>query len=138
MRNDIKQTLGAGLGGVAGTAVDLAVLAALVQRGAAIAPSALLGALAGAGVSFVMNKYLAFRDGSPVSLRQVTAFGLVAVAGALMLAVAMQLVAVVMGVPYLLAKAGCAAAVFVLWSYPAQRRLVFRPSPSPAPAASLA
>jgi putative flippase GtrA len=135
MRSDIKQTLGAGLGGVLGTAIDVAVLAALVQRGAGVAPSAFAGALAGAGVSFVMSKYVAFRDRSPLGLRQVAVFGLVAVVTALMMAVAMQLTAVAMGVPYLLAKAVCAAAVFVLWSYPAQRHLVFRPShrsPSPA------
>jgi hypothetical protein len=30
--------------------------------------------------------------------------------------------------PYLVAKAGCGLVVFVCWSYPAQRRLVFAPS----------
>jgi hypothetical protein len=38
----------------------------------------------------------------------------------------MQLVAVRLGVPYLLAKLICAAIVFAVWTYPAQRRLVFR------------
>src|SRR4051794_21183816 len=123
MRNVIKQTLGAGLGGVLGTAVDIAVLATLVRHGAAIAPSAFAGAIAGAGLSFVVSKYVAFRDGSPVRARQVAAFGLVAVATALVTAVAMQLVAVGLRVPPLAAKAICAAVVFVLWSYPAQRRL---------------
>jgi putative flippase GtrA len=43
----------------------------------------------------------------------------------------MQLVAVDLHVPYLLAKSICAAVVFVLWSYPAQKRLVFRAAPAP-------
>jgi hypothetical protein len=34
--------------------------------------------------------------------------------------------AVTLGVPYLLAKLICAAIVFAVWTYPAQRRLVFR------------
>jgi hypothetical protein len=42
------------------------------------------------------------------------------------MALAMQLVAVKLGVPYLLAKLICAATVFAVWTYPAQRRLVFR------------
>jgi hypothetical protein len=43
-----------------------------------------------------------------------------------MMALAMQLVSVELGVPYLFAKLLCAAAVFAVWTYPAQRRLVFR------------
>jgi hypothetical protein len=39
--------------------------------------------------------------------------------------------------PYLVAKALCAAAVFAVWSYPAQRRLVFVARPA-LPAAGLA
>jgi len=120
---------GAAFAGVLGTAVDVAVLAALVQRGAGISSSAFAGALAGAGVSFLISKYVAFRDAAPVRPRQVAAFGVVALTTALLMAVAMQLVAVAMRVPYLPAKAICAAAVFFVWSYPAQRRLVF---PSPA------
>jgi putative flippase GtrA len=53
-------------------------------------------------------------------------FGLVAVVTAIWMALAMQLVAVELGVPYLLAKLICAAVVFAVWTYPAQRRLVFR------------
>ena len=41
----------------------------------------------------------------------------------------MQVVAVWVGVPYLLAKVVCAAAVFAVWSFPAQRRLVFTDRP---------
>lgn len=132
MRNEITQAAAAGLGGALGTVVDIAVLATLVEHGAAIAPGAFAGSLAGAVISFGVSKYVAFRDRSPIRLRQVVAFGLVAVATALMMAIAMQWVAVTMGAPYLLAKLICAASVFVLWSYPAQRRLVFRRSSPPA------
>jgi len=128
MGSDIKETFGAAAGGVLGTAVDVAVLALLIERGAAIAPGAFAGSLAGAGVSFVVSKYVAFSDRSPVRLRQVAAFGLVATATAALMAIAMHLAVVVMGAPYLIAKGLCAAVVFALWSYPAQRRLVFRPS----------
>jgi hypothetical protein len=48
------------------------------------------------------------------------------VATATLMALAMQLFAVKLGVPYLLAKLICAALVFAAWTYPAQRRLVFR------------
>jgi putative flippase GtrA len=138
MRNDLQSRFLAGLGGGMSTATDVAVLAALVEHGAPVAASAFVGSLAGAVISFVMNKYVAFRDHSRVRPRQLVAFGLVAAATALMMALAMQLVAVDLGVPYLLAKVMCAAAVFVLWSYPAQKRLVFRVPRVISPGASLA
>jgi putative flippase GtrA len=125
MRNESHARILAALGGGASTAADVAVLALLVESGAPIAPSAFAGSLCGALVSFLVNKYVAFRDRSPVCARQLFAFGLVAAATALIMALAMQLVAVDLGVPYLLAKAMCAAAVFIVWSYPAQKR-VFR------------
>ena len=59
---------------------------------------------AGAAVGFTLNKYVAFRDRSPITLPQLARFGIVAVATALLMALAMQLVAVKLGVPYLLAK----------------------------------
>jgi putative flippase GtrA len=130
MGRAIKQAAGAGLAGFLGTVVDVAVLAALVEHGAGVAPSTLAGSLAGAGVSFVTSKYVAFRDRSSVRLGQVASFGAVALATALLTAAAMQLVAVGLGVPYLLAKGLCAVAVFFVWSFPAQRRFVFRPSPA--------
>jgi putative flippase GtrA len=76
--------------------------------------------------NFLLNKHFAFRDRSRINRRQLARFGLVAVATALLMAGAMQLVAVELGVPYLIAKLLCAAVVFAVWTYPAQRRLVFR------------
>jgi len=113
------------LGGIVGTLLDLTVLVLCVERGVAVPIAAFLGAGAGSGACFLASKYWAFRDPRPLSLGQVSSFGLVAVVSALLMALAMSIVAVAMGVPYLLAKAICAALVFFLWSYPAQRRLVF-------------
>jgi putative flippase GtrA len=121
-----RELVASGLGGAVATAVDVSVLVQMVQHGASIAGAAFSGAAAGAVMNFAWNKYVAFRDRSPISHRQLVRFGLVAVATALLMALAMHLVAVVLGVPYLLAKLLCAIVVFVVWTYPAQRRLVFR------------
>jgi putative flippase GtrA len=118
----------AGLVGLLGTLLDVVVLVIGVEAGVPVPAAAFLGASVGAFACFLANKHWAFRDRSALSLRQVSAFGGVAVGAALLLAAAMALVADGMGVPYLHAKAICAAAVFLGWSYPAQRRFVFRPA----------
>jgi putative flippase GtrA len=122
--------LGAGLGGAVGSSADIAVLIALVESGVRVAGAAFLGAATGAVVCFVVNKRWAFRDRSPVTLRQVASFAAVAAVTATLMAIAMHLAVEGAGVPYLAAKALCAAAVFVVWSYPAQRRLVFVARPA--------
>lgn len=109
-----------------GSALDVSVLVLMVEHGARVPVAAFCGATAGAVMNFVINKYFAFRDRSPLSARQIARFAGVAVGTALLMALAMWLVAVQLGVPYLLAKLLCAAAVFAVWTYPAQRRLVFR------------
>lgn len=119
----------AGLAGAAGTAIDIATLVLMVDRLHLSVPlAAFLAAAAGAAVVFVVNKRVAFRDRTPITIPQVVRFGLVAVATALLTAFAMKVVAVDLRVPYLAAKVLCSAAVFVAWTYPAQRRLVFRAS----------
>lgn len=125
MKN-IRQLAAAGVGGAVGTGLDIAVLVLLVEHVAPVPVAAFFGAAAGALVNFTLNKYVAFRDRSRITARQLARFGLVTVATALLMAGAMQLVAVRLGVPYLLAKLICAAVVFAVWTYPAQRRLVFR------------
>jgi putative flippase GtrA len=125
--------LAAGLGGAIGTVIDFAVLVLLVElAGLSIPVSAFLAASAGAVVCFLLNKHLAFRDRTPVTPQQIARFGLVAVAAALLMGLAMRIVAVDLGVAYPAAKAVCAAIVFVVWTYPAQRRLVFARHPAPA------
>lgn len=120
--------MAAGIGGAVGSMLDVAVLVLMVECGAPIAGAAFCGAAAGAVTNFALNKYFAFRDRSPIHAWQLARFGLVAVATAMLMASAMQLVAVELGVPYLIAKLACAAVVFAVWTYPAQRRLVFRRS----------
>lgn len=123
---NIRQLVSAGAGGAIGTATDVGMLALLVEHGVRIPVAAFFGATAGALVNFVINKYFAFKDHTPVTGAQVTRFALVAVATAVMMAVLMELVAVRLGVPYLIAKLICAVLVFAVWTYPAQRRLVFQ------------
>jgi hypothetical protein len=79
----------------------------------------------GAATIFLLNKYVAFRDHSPLNVSQLGRFGFVAVSAALLMAVAMKVVAVKFAVPVVVAKLVCAAIVFAIWTYPAQRRLVF-------------
>lgn len=124
--NNTRELVAAGVGGAVGSILDLTVLVLMVEHGAPIAGAAFCGAAAGAVTNFALNKHFAFRDRSPINGRQLARFGLVAVATAMLMAIAMQLVAVELGVPYLFAKLICAAAVFAAWTYPAQRRLVFR------------
>ena len=120
--------LAAGLGGAVGSAFDVVTLLLLVKLTPTSIPvAAFLAAGVGAVVCFVMNKYLAFRDGKPVTVEQLVRFGLVAVATGILTAGAMKIVAVDLHVPVLIAKALCAAAVFVAWTFPAQRRFVFKP-----------
>ena len=123
---NLRELAAAGVGGAVGTGLDVAILVLLVEHGTRVPVAAFAGAAVGALVNFALNKYLAFRDRSRITARQLVRFGLVAVATALLMAGAMQLVAVNLGVPYLLAKLLCAATVFAVWTYPAQRRLVFR------------
>ena len=122
----VKQVINAGLGGGAATAVDVTVLIALVETGTPVAAAAFVAAACGAVVGFVWGKYLAFRDRSPLAARQLIRYAGVALATALLMAVAMQLFAVELHVPYVLAKLMCSALVFAAWTYPAQRRFVFR------------
>ena len=123
-----RQMLAAGLGGVVGSVFDVVTLLLLVKLTPASIPlSAFLAAGVGAVVCFLMNKYIAFRDGTRVTFEQVARFALVAVATGLLTAGAMKIVAVDMHVPVVLAKAICAALVFIAWTFPAQRRFVFKP-----------
>ena len=120
-----RQLLTSGFSGVASTGIDLGVLVVLVAQHVTIPLATFIAALTGAGASFLLNKYVAFRDRSPLRLGQLVRFDLVALVAALLVAGAMKLVAVTLGVPVVAAKLVCAALVFALWTYPAQRRLVF-------------
>ena len=120
-----RELLAAGFGGAVGTGLDVGCLVLLVRHGVSVPVATFIAALAGAVTNFVLNKYVAFRDHSPIDLRQLARFGFVAVAAATLMSVAMKIVAVSFGVPVVIAKLACAAIVFAIWTYPAQRRLVF-------------
>jgi putative flippase GtrA len=125
-----RERITAGVGGGIATAIDATTLVLLVHAGVAVAPAAFVGSTIGAVTCFGWNKYVAFRDRSRITAQQLGRFGAVAVATALLMALAMHVVAVKLGVPVLLAKLLCSAAVFVAWTFPAQRRLVFAASRS--------
>ena len=120
-----RRLLTAGIAGVFGTALDLGVLVLLVGHHVAIPLATFIAALAGAVVNFALNKYVAFRDRTPISFAQVARFNVVAVVAACLMAAAMKIATANPGVPVIAAKLACAAVVFAIWTYPAQRYLVF-------------
>jgi putative flippase GtrA len=115
-----------GLAGIAGTLIDIIALIVLVEvAGVAVGWAAFLAASAGAVVVFTLSKLWAFRDRSPLAARQVGAFAFVSLVNATFMAFAVHLMAIVMGMAYLIAKGLSAVLVFACWSYPAQSRIVF-------------
>ena len=124
MKNQ-RELLTAAIGGAFGTGLDLGLLVLLVGHHVPIPLATFIAALAGAVTNFTINKYVAFRDRSPIRFGQVARFNVVAVIAALLMAAAMKLATASLGVPVVAAKLACAAVVFAIWTYPAQRRLVF-------------
>jgi putative flippase GtrA len=122
-----RELLTAGLAGTFGTGLDLGILVLLVGHHVPIPLATFLAALAGAATNFTINKYIAFRDRSPVSLVQIARFDLVALIAALLMAAPMKVATANLGLPVVAAKLACAAVVFATWTYPAQRHLVFAP-----------
>ena len=120
-----RELLTAGIAGTLGTGLDLGLLVLLVGHHVPIPLATFMAALAGAATNFTINKYVAFRDRSPLSLGQVARFDFVALVAALLMAAAMKIATARLGVPVVAAKLACAAVVFAIWTYPAQRRLVF-------------
>jgi putative flippase GtrA len=133
----LREMAAAGLGGIGATVVDVTLLVLMVKHGTPVPLAAFIAAACGAAVGFTMNKYIAFRDRTPVSVEQCGRFGLVAVGTALLMAAAMQVFAVKLGAPVLVAKLICSVLVFLSWTYPAQRYLVFRRRPRLSPWMSL-
>jgi putative flippase GtrA len=123
--NKARELLAAAMAGALGTGLDLGVLVILVGRHAPIALATFVATLAGAATNFTLNKYVAFKDRSPLTLGQVARFDVVAVVAALLMAAAMKIATTALGFPVVAAKLVCAAVVFAIWTYPAQRRLVF-------------
>jgi len=115
-----------GASGAVGSLLDFGVMALLVELVYfAPAAAAAVSALFGAVVCFTLNRAWAFRDKRPLDARQLAAFAVVAGGSALINAGVVHLLAGVLRLAYLLAKAVSAGVVFVTWTYPAQSRLVF-------------
>jgi putative flippase GtrA len=123
--NNPRQLLAAAVAGALGTGLDLGVLVWLVGHHAPVPLAAFIATLAGAATNFTLNKYVAFHNRSRLTLAQVLRFDVVAVVAALLMAAAMKLATATLGLPVVVAKLACAAMVFAVWTYPAQRRLVF-------------
>jgi len=120
-----RRIAASGLAGLGATGVDVGALAAQVHHGVPVALAAFVAATLGACVGFTLNKYVAFRDRSPVTASQLARFAIVALGTALLVAGGMELLAAQLHMPFLAAKAICSICVFAAWTYPAQRRLVF-------------
>ena len=121
----LRELLTAGIGGAFGTGLDLGLLVVLVGHHVPIPLATFIATLAGAATNFTLNKYVAFRDRSPISLGQVARFDLVAVVAALLMAAAMKIATANLGRALGGRQARlCGGGVRDL-DLPAQRRLVF-------------
>jgi putative flippase GtrA len=115
-----------GASGVVATGLDVGALVLLVEAlGVHVTLAAFLAATLGGVTNFLVNKYWAFKDQAPLEIRQITIYALVSLVTATFVAAAVHVLAVMIGLPYLAAKAIAAALVFLAWTYPAQARLVF-------------
>ena len=123
-----------GISGVIATAVDVLIMILLVEwSGLPVGIAAFLGAMSGAFANFTVSKYWAFRDTSRIDPRQVATFAAVALCTGIMVATSVHVLATMVGVQYVLAKGISAVLVFLLWSYPAQAKLVFTRAPAVVP-----
>jgi putative flippase GtrA len=121
-----KRFMRVSVSGMVATAVDVVALILLVELFRShVTIAAFLAAALGGVTNFLINKYWAFADDAPLELRQITIYALVSLVTAAFTAAAIHILAVLIGIPYLFAKAVAAALVFLLWTYPAQARLVF-------------
>ncbi len=106
--------------------MDVIALVLLVEVvGMSVGWAAFLAAGSGAIVGFTLSRCWAFRDRGPMRKRQVGAYALVSLANAAAVAYTVHILAVIVGMLYLLAKGIAAVVVFAVWSYPAQSKLVF-------------
>lgn len=110
--------------GAAALLIDVAVLTVLYTL-ISLSPgyAAFWGAMCGAVMNFYINKFWAFRDSTPITLRQLFLFSLVAVVSAVVLGATVEIL--IPYTHYLVAKALGAALVFALWTYPVQAKFVF-------------
>ena len=115
------------LGAVAATAVDFAVMIALVE-GIHVSPvtGTVVGAAVGAVTNFFLGRAWVFRRHSGHWAAQGARYAAVAGASAGWNALGEHLVHDVAGIQYILARVFVSIAVSLLWNFPMQRRFVFR------------
>ena len=129
----IKRLMRVSASSILATTVDVVGLIVLVELvGVHVTVAAFLAAVCGGVTNFVVNKYWAFADAAPLEVRQVSLYVIVSLVNAMFVAASLHVFAVLLGVPDLIAKAAAAGLVFLLWSYPAQSKLVFPAAPDPA------
>lgn len=119
-----------GVGALA-TVVDLASLWLLVEI-VGIAPWLANVPALGAGllVQFAGNKYFAFKDRSRALLRQGSQFALVEVGALGLNALGFHLAVTLLACPYLLARLGCSALVYLAYSFPLWGRIFTHQPPT--------
>lgn len=128
-----KRVMRVSASSILATTVDVVALVALVEvLGMHVTVAAFLAAVCGGVTNFLVNKYWAFADVAPLDVRQVSLYVVVSLVNAMFVAASLHVFAVLIGVPYLAAKAVAAALVFLVWSYPAQAKLVFPAMPDPS------
>ena len=119
----VAKTACSGLGAVV---VDAAAMIALIElANVPVGIAAFLAACCGAVANFIISKFWAFADRSRVSARQLGSFAIVVLVNAAFVATCVHFLANLFGVQYLVSKWLASALGFVVWSYPAQAKLVF-------------
>lgn len=117
--------------GLAATAVDLGLLALLVEHlGASPAVANVPALLAGLAVQFFGNKYFAFGDRSRDFVRQGARFALVEAVTFALNATSFHVLAVWLGLPYLVARPLGELGVYLGYSFPRWQR-IFTPVSAP-------
>jgi putative flippase GtrA len=115
------------IGAVAATAVDFAVMIALVERlGVSPVAGTVVGASLGAVTNFLLGRAWVFRRHSGHWASQGARYAVVAAASAGWNALGEHLVHDVAGMQYVVARVLVSIVVSLLWNFPMQRRFVFR------------
>lgn len=117
----VRLWMASGLASLAATGVDVSTATAVRGAGGSIPLAAALGALLGAVLNFVLQRR-AFRARRDLG-RQLAAYAIV-VAGALAINTTLTTLAGLF-VPILPAKLFACAAVWLVWTFPVSRRVVF-------------
>jgi putative flippase GtrA len=128
----IPRLLKAQLGAIVATGVDFSVMVAITS-GLTMSPvlGTVVGASCGALSNFYMGRHWIFAASSGDHGGQALRYTLVSAASLGLNALGEWLLAVRLGIPYVLARAMIAVAVSLLWNYPLHRHFVFAAPRSP-------